>query len=376
MGKKNINLGFLFPSDTKWTGGVNYFISLVTSLSLIQSKNFKFIIIANLNNKSLLKFNKINKKNIIYTNFFNDNHILNLIRKVILFIFREDYVLNYFLNKYKINLFSHYKPLKKIKSLCWIPDLQHLYLKKNFNENERRRRDKLFSQYLENSHAIIVSSEDTKKKLFKNYKKAKNKKIKVLNFVPKINLNKLNYLNKKKYELKKSYLYIPNQFWPHKNHEILIKCARELKIKNYYIQFVMSGNNTIKKRYYDSLIIQIKKLKLNNYFYYVGMIPKDDVSKLIFNSKAVINPSLFEGWNTSVEESKILKKKIILSDIPVHREQALTNAIFFEKNNHKQLAKIIMGLKYKKNINLKKIKNDYEISRKNFAKNYFDIIQD
>ena len=38
MGKKNINLGFLFPSDTKWTGGVNYFISLVTSLSLIQSK--------------------------------------------------------------------------------------------------------------------------------------------------------------------------------------------------------------------------------------------------------------------------------------------------------------------------------------------------
>ena len=70
-----------------------------------------------------------------------------------------------------------------------------------------------------------------KKKLFKNYKKAKNKKIKVLNFVPKMNLNKLNYLDKKKYELKKSYLYIPNQFWPHKNHEILIKCARELKIK-------------------------------------------------------------------------------------------------------------------------------------------------
>ena len=221
-------------------------------------------------------------------------------------------------------------------------DLQHLYLKKNFNENERRRRDKLFSQYIDNSHAIIVSSEDTKKKLFKNYKKAKNKKIKVLNFVPKMNLNKLNYLDKKKYELKKSYLYIPNQFWPHKNHEILIKCARELKIKNYYIQFVMSGNNTIKKRYYDSLIMQIKKLKLNNYFYYVGMIPKDDVSKLIFNSKAVINPSLFEGWNTGVEESKILKKKIILSDIPVHREQGLTNAIFFEKNNHKQLAEIIM----------------------------------
>ena len=72
----------------------------------------------------------------------------------------------------------------------------------------------------------------------------------------------------------------------------------------------MSGNNTIKKRYYDSLIMQIKKLKLNNYFYYVGMIPKDDVSKLIFNSKAVINPSLFEGWNTGVEESKILKKII------------------------------------------------------------------
>ena len=32
--------------------------------------------------------------------------------------------------KYGINIISHDKPFKNIKSICWIPDLQHKILKK------------------------------------------------------------------------------------------------------------------------------------------------------------------------------------------------------------------------------------------------------
>ena len=39
-------------------------------------------------------------------------------------------------------------------------------------------------------------------------------------------------------------------------------------------------------------------------------------------SVAVLQPSLFEGWSTTVEEAKSIGKTILLSDIPVHREQA------------------------------------------------------
>jgi glycosyltransferase involved in cell wall biosynthesis len=39
-------------------------------------------------------------------------------------------------------------------------------------------------------------------------------------------------------------------------------------------------------------------------------------------STALINPSLFEGWSTTVEEAKSTGTPMILSDLGVHREQA------------------------------------------------------
>jgi glycosyltransferase involved in cell wall biosynthesis len=53
---------------------------------------------------------------------------------------------------------------------------------------------------------------------------------------------------------------------------------------------------------------------------------------------AFINPSLFEGWSTSVEESKSMGKRILLSDIPVHREQAPELGIYFNPEDAEDLA--------------------------------------
>ena len=37
------------------------------------------------------------------------------------------------------------------------------------------------------------------------------------------------------------------------------------------------------------------------------------VINLIYHSKILLNPSLFEGWSTTVEEGKVFNKKMILS---------------------------------------------------------------
>ena len=57
-----------------------------------------------------------------------------------------------------------------------------------------------------------------------------------------------------------------------------------------------------------------------------GLVPYDDVAAFMQHALAVINPSLFEGWSSTVEEAKSFGKKILLSDIAVHREQALLEA--------------------------------------------------
>jgi glycosyltransferase involved in cell wall biosynthesis len=59
---------------------------------------------------------------------------------------------------------------------------------------------------------------------------------------------------------------------------------------------------------------------------------------------AVINPSKFEGWSSSVEEAKSFGKKIILSSIPVHLEQAPSNAFYFDFNDSVSLKKILQDV--------------------------------
>jgi len=58
-------------------------------------------------------------------------------------------------------------------------------------------------------------------------------------------------------------------------------------------------------------------------------------------SAAVLNPSLFEGWSTTVEAAKAVGVPLLLSDLRVHREQAPENALFFDPGNVDEMAKVL-----------------------------------
>jgi hypothetical protein len=59
---------------------------------------------------------------------------------------------------------------------------------------------------------------------------------------------------------------------------------------------------------------------------------------------AVINPSLFEGWSSTVEECKSIGKNMILSDIPIHKEQNPPDSLYFEPNNAEALSKLLQDV--------------------------------
>ena len=59
-------------------------------------------------------------------------------------------------------------------------------------------------------------------------------------------------------------------------------------------------------------------------------------------SVAVLNPSLFEGWSTTVEEARALQVPMVLSDLPVHQEQADGIARFFDRTSASSLADALL----------------------------------
>ena len=283
--------------------------------------------------------------------------------------------------KYGINIISHDKPFKNIKSICWIPDLQHKILKKNFNEKEIVHRDKIFENYLKNGTKVITSSKVAKNHLIKSYKYLNIEKINVLNFVPLIRTSKIKKFSviKKKYNLPLNYFFCPNQFWVHKNHKLIINAVNHIKNKKINFKIIFSGSRRDYRNHSHilSIMTKIKKNNLSNYFIFLDKITYEDVISIMYYSNAIINPSVFEGWSTTVEEGKLLKKIILLSKIDTHLEQMPKFANYFDIKDHKKLSQYLLKFsKNKKLYKLKSINRKKIYYRKKFAENYYKILKD
>ena len=149
--------------------------------------------------------------------------------------------------------------------------------------------------------------------------------------------------------------------------------------KNIRPNIVLTGKLFFDDNFYSNQIIYaIKKYKINSQIFLLGLIPKKDQFLLMRKSLAIIQPSLFEGWSTIVEESRSIGKQIILSDLAVHKEQKFSRSIFFKRNSYRDLsAKILSSYKNSEpgpDLNIEKsFSNENMILMKDFAKKFISL---
>ena len=111
---------------------------------------------------------------------------------------------------------------------------------------------------------------------------------------------------------------------------------------------------------------------LEKHIRFLGFIDREEQLCLLDNSIAVIQPSLFEGWSTVVEDARALNKFIILSGLDVHQEQINENVHFFNPKNEKELAKILNRYYVEKP---KTVILDYKNNIKEFANKFIDLVE-
>ena len=90
--------------------------------------------------------------------------------------------------------------------------------------------------------------------------------------------------------------------------------------------------------YFTELEHRVKTAGLSERFRFLGSVDYSHVTVLMKAAVCVINPSLFEGWSTVVEEAKTLGKRLLLSNIAVHQEQASERASYFPPHDADALA--------------------------------------
>lgn len=227
--------------------------------------------------------------------------------------------------------------------LAWIPDLQHRHLPEYFSRARWWRRELGFQAQLRAADWVLVSSQAARQDVERWYPWTHDR-ITVAPFVPAppdLSDATSGVELRAKYRLPEEFIYMPNQLWGHKGHQVV---AEALRLLGEAAPVVVSTGATKDHRdpgVHDRLLASIEAGGLGHKYRLLGMVPRRDVIGLLREAKALLNPSRFEGWSTTVEEAKMIGTPLLLSDIPVHREQAGGEAIFFGPNDDAALARVL-----------------------------------
>ena len=227
-------------------------------------------------------------------------------------------------------------------AVAWFPDFQHRGLPQLFSPAARWRRDIGFRAQIAAGRSILLSSESALRDCREFYPGLRND-VSVVRFAaqPAAGLLTTDITDVlAQYGLPDGYFYLPNQFWRHKNHQVVVDALVIAKQRGLDVVVAVSGSpdDSREPGYFGDLMKQVEARGLEKNFRYLGMIPLDHVYALLRASIALINPSRFEGWSTTVEEAKSFGVPTILSDIDVHREQTGGTARYFGVDDPQMLA--------------------------------------
>jgi glycosyltransferase involved in cell wall biosynthesis len=179
-----------------------------------------------------------------------------------------------------------------------------------------------------------------------------------------------------KYNLPEIFFIAPNQFWAHKNHKTIVLAMEKLIAEGHSITLVFTGKEDDYRNpeYTTQIKSLVKEKGLESAIRFLGFIPRNDLLRLIDLALAVVQPSLFEGWSTVVEDSKALNKFIIASSIAVHREQlsSYLNHSLFSPENASDLADRMRDAMIQGSALIKE-KYDYQADIDSYGKNVLQL---
>jgi glycosyltransferase involved in cell wall biosynthesis len=252
-------------------------------------------------------------------------------------LFAHDVLLNRFLSRAGVEVLfgsglRHRLP--KVATLSWLPDFQHRRLPEMFGASERADRDRDFAEVGRTSTRVVLLSKSVQRD-FETYLPqyaAKTRVLSPITRVPETAYGGDAAAVVHEYNLPDRFFYLPNQFWRHKNHELVFQAVKNLKDEGLSVTVVCTGfpGDYRNAGHFASLWEKISRWNLRDRVIYLGMVPHDHVLRLIRHCVCVVNPSRFEGWGISVDEARSVGKQVLLSDIAAHREQNVPRATYFD----------------------------------------------
>ena len=247
-------------------------------------------------------------------------------------------------NSYNLGLeFPISGALGRVAWAGWIPDFQHRYLPELFSEDELRWRDRQMSLLATEARRVVLSSR-TAMADFERFLPEHASKAALLTFrVAPVAPHTASPEVAGEFAAPERFFLVCNQFWRHKNHLVLFEALKLLHARGVRPPVLCTGalSDYRSDPYVASLQAILAESGFGEQVRLLGLIPREQQVSLMRRAIAIIQPSLFEGWSTVVEDARAFGRPTILSDLPVHREQCPPRAIFFNPRSAEELAERI-----------------------------------
>lgn len=223
--------------------------------------------------------------------------------------------------------------------LFWIPDFQEEHLPEMFGDEKVKNRRRIRGRIAQTARHIVFSSQSAADD-FRRFYPHSAAKVHILRFAvthpiyENLDIEDL----RTKFELGDApFFLVSNQFWKHKNHPLVIRALKHLvdscTDREFMVCFSGKENDPRNPDYVAGVRAMVDELQLKDRVRFLGFIERAEQLSLMKASIAVIQPSLFEGWSTVVEDAKALSIPVLASDLLVHREQLWADGVFFGTND-------------------------------------------
>lgn len=345
-------IAFTLIGGKTWTGGYNYLLNLLRVITQRRPAELQPVLFfgTDVDTDDARPFRVIDRVEIVTSPAFNgDRRHVSLLRSLVLGadpatrrLFQEQRIDVVFENA------QFHGARLGIPAIAWIPDFQHRELPQLFSRAAWWKREIGFRAQIAAGRTIMLSSGDARDTCERHYPSTIGRTHLVRFAVPSAGRPDAAVIRsaREAHGLPERYFYMPNQFWQHKNHLLVIEALALLKQAGHPIVVAASGKqlDPYKPGHFEHVAAHLASAGVSDQFRLLGLIPYERVAPLMVGSVAVLNPSLFEGWSTTVEESRALKVPLVLSDLAVHKEQATGLARFFDRTQAPSLAEALLAV--------------------------------
>jgi len=380
---KRRKVALIYEYNENWIGGTYYIQNLIAALNVIPDAQKPELIIITNEEKHFIDLSNVTRYPYIYYRGFERKLTLaeRAINKISNRLINSKPFSSYHKDIEIVFPAAHEQYFSKVKNhLYWIPDFQEHYLPHFFTKEEIDGRKEYQLSIIKKAKYIVFSSKAAKNDFNKIYPQNNVKQF-LLPFAVTHSSAKNNQNSdiNLKYKLPDKYFICSNQFWKHKNHHIVLRAICYLKHKGIevFVAFTGKEHDYRNPLYFEELCALASNLDVNDNIKFLGFIDRVDQLALLKNSLSVIQPSLFEGWSTVIEDAKAINIPIIASSIDVHKEQLdlYKKKQFFSPDNEKELADCLINAEERIDFYKYIEVYDYDAVINTFANSFIRIIK-